>query len=87
MELYGNNPIKHRVDYNIDLLMSLLKQMLRLSKYLFLVIFFQACFKLQAQNLNKPRDSIYTYTVVNALLKEGFQRKMFPGVSADEDGA
>ena len=56
--------------------------MLRLSKYFFLVIFFQAGIKLQAQNSYSPRDSVYTYAVVNALLKEGYQRKMFPGLSA-----
>ena len=54
---------------------------MRLSIYLFLIIVFQSSFNLQAQKANNSNDSIDIYELINELLIDGYQNKMFPGVS------
>ena len=54
---------------------------MRLAKYFFLVTFFQASTHLFAVSTINNEDSLQTSTVIKALLEEGHQNKMFPGMS------
>ena len=61
--------------------MKHLKQKSGISKYFLSAATILVCYSLHAQTPNSSQDSINTYTLVNTLLKEGYENEMFPAIS------